>query len=354
MAISFFTQYDGQRSGQALPVPELREDLLPDAEESEAAAGAKIDLGLERPAEAWTPLGPDVPPGFCARDHALRPRRFVDGKDVGMVVVALRAPQGYPVPVRLSQLGAVVLCEEDGVLRRRAEIVERAVTFITHFFPWHEIEALAAALSERGLRLVQARRPAVDTPDALHDYELLRQVTQSASNNEMKQLEEGLAAQFYDDVPVVIDGRLEPRFGERSQKTAVVGVIKTHQRRYLHALGMQVLYSLRPRQRTPLFLLETASFPVVSFYLRLAPGLPSEGFVRVELPRGYYESIPPAERPGYLGRLAETLYQYRCRQEDYGRAAVSLHPIVRAEESLGALLGPMGRLTQQFYRLTGL
>ena len=52
--------------------------------------------------------------------------------------------------------------------------------------------------------------------------------------------------------------------------------------------------------------------------------------------------------------LSATLYQYRCRRDDYGRAAVSLHPIVRAEESLGALLQPMNRVISQFYRLSGL
>ena len=66
----------------------------------------------------------------------------------------------------------------------------------------------------------------------------------------------------------VIDGRLEPRFGARSQHTAVVGVIKTHQRRYLHPLGLQVRYALQPRQRTPLFFLTSGSFPVV----RTCPG----------------------------------------------------------------------------------
>lgn len=365
MTIGFFSQHGGQRGAGAPPAPELSRDNdeIQEPGDDDADAGGpsddaggreQVELGAEVPASFWAPLDLALPPGYQARDFPFRPRRFVDGKDVGLVVAALRAPQGYPVPVRLSQIGAVVLADEDGVLRRQAEIVERAVTFITHPFPWHEIEALAIALQGHELRLVHAREPAVQDPAELWSYALCRKVTFNASNNEMKQLEEGLAARFYDDVPTVVDGRLEPRFGERTQRTAVIGVIKTHQGRYLHPLGLQARYALRPRQRTPYFFLDTGGFRVVSWYLRFASGLPDQGIVRVELPRGYFEDMPPSERRAYVDGLSATLYQYRCRQEDYGRAAVSLHPIVRAEESLGALLQPMNRLVSRFYRLSGL
>lgn len=351
MTIPFFSQYGGRRGGSP-DGPELTRDVeKPGSEDKEPE---QVDLGVEVEPGAWMPLDLALPPGFRPSDWDQRPRRFVDGKDVGLVVAALHAPVGYPVPVRLSQIGAVVLGDEDGVLRRQAEVVERAVTFITHPFPWHEIEGLAIALQEHGLRVVHAREPLIDEPSDLFDYTLLRKGTSNASNNEMKLLEEGLAAQFYDDVSTVVDGRLEPRFGQRRQSTAVVGVIKTHQRRYLHPLGLQVRYALRPQQRTPLFSITTGSFPVVSWYLRFAAGLPDEGVVRVELPRDYYQGLPLAEQRSYVDRLSATLYQYRCRQEDYGRAAVSLHPIVRAEESLGALMEPMNRLVSQFYCLSGL
>jgi hypothetical protein len=367
MNISFFSQYQGQR-GEAATAPELFRDPADFADfDNDAAAGPGgedaaapelIDLSAEMKADEWTPLDLLVPTGFHARDWEGRPRRFVDGKDVGMVVAALRAPAGFPVPVRLSQVGAVVLTDEDGVLRRQAEIVERVVTFMTHPFPFYEIESLGRALQASGLHLCHARPPFVEDPAerlaSLFDYGLLRKITMNTSNNEMKQLEEGLAARFYDDVPTVIDGRLEPRFGQRTQTTAVVGVIKSHQGHYLHPLGLQVRYALRPQQRTPLFFLSTGSYPVVSWYLRFAGGLPDQGVVRVELPRLYYDELPESERRRHVDLLSATLYQYRCRQEDYGRAAVSLQPIVRAEESLGALMQPMNRVISQFYRMSGL
>lgn len=362
MTIPFFSQHGGQR-GTTSDGPELAIDSADNraSDDDDSEAGEQVELDTEVDPQRWSPLSLEVPPDFQPRDFPGRPRRFVDGKDVGQVVAVVRAPAGYPLPVRLSQIGAVVMVDEDGALRRRAEVVERAVTLITQPFPWEQIEGLAIALQTHGLRLVHARSPAVDDEAALFDYRLSRKVTFNASNNEMKQLEEGLAAQLEADSalaasqgPTVIDGRLEPRFAGRDQASAVIGVVKTHQRRYLHPLGLQARYALRPRQRTPLFTLTTGSFPVVSFYLRFASGLPDDGVVRVELPRGAYHAIPAGERRGYIDRLAATLYAYRCRQEDYGRAAVSLHPIVRAEESLGALLQPMNRLVSQFYRMSGL
>lgn len=365
--IPFFSQYQAQRGEAAIAAPELfrdtaetPEDEGADPADADDATDAdptreKVELDAEVPAAAWTPLDLQVPADFRARDWDQRPRRFVDGKDVGLVVAALRAPAGYPVPVRLSQIGAVVIVDDDGELRREAEVLERVLTFITHPFPWHEIESLAVALQQNGLRLCQARVSNEDPPEARFDYGLSRRITLSTSNNEMKLLEEGLAAQGYRaDAPTVVDGRLEPRFAERSQRTAVAGVIKTHQGKYLHLHGLQVRYALAPRQRTPVFYLSTGSFPVASWYLRFSGGLPDQGIVRVELPRLFYEDMPPAERRRYVDLLSATLHQYRCRRDDYGRAAVSLHPIVRAEESLGALLQPMNRVISQFYRLSGL
>lgn len=368
MALSFFSQYQGQR-GEGAPGPELLragealgllEEGPADAAEPEPEEQQEVVLNAEVPAEDWAPLDLQLPAGFRAREWEGRPRRFIDGKDVGLVVAALRAPGGYPVPVRLSQIGAVVLCEEDGALRRRGEVLQRTVTFLTHPFPWHEVEALGRALSGHGLRLCHARPPATEDParrlEACFDYALLRRIALNTSNNEMKQLEEGLAARYYqeDDRLTVIDGRLEPRFGQRNQRSPVLGVIKSHQGRYLHPLGASVRYALRPQQRTPVFYLTGPAFPVASCYLRLSGGLPDQGVVRVELPRERYEALPKAERRRYLDQLCATLYQYRCRQDDYGRAAVSLQPIVRAEESLGSLLWPVGRLVSQFYRLSGL
>jgi len=46
--------------------------------------------------------------------------------------------------------------------------------------------------------------------------------------------------------------------------------------------------------------------------------------------------------------------EYRCRDQDYSRAPVSIHPIQRAEESLGSLFTQSDTITNRFYRLTSL
>jgi hypothetical protein len=73
--------------------------------------------------------------------------------------------------------------------------------------------------------------------------------------------------------------------------------------------------------------------------------------VRVELPRGYFERMV-TEDADYVDRLAVTLHAHRTRRAEYGRAAVTLDPVLRAEESLGALFSPMQQIQSQYYRLT--
>ena len=89
--------------------------------------------------------------------------------------------------------------------------------------------------------------------------------------------------------------------------------------------------------------------------------MPNWGLVRVEaslkwfVARGY--GSPEKVNPSgidFINQLSRTLYEYRCRECSYERAAVSLHPIVRAESSLGALFSPSRMLKNNFYRLTGL
>jgi hypothetical protein len=255
------------------------------------------------------------------------------------------------MPVRLSQIGAVVLREEGSELRRERESVTRVVTLPGDPFPWHEIEALAIALQGYGLRLLLARLPLVHDESELFNVELTRKAVGNRSIREMAAMEEHLAS-LAPDVPTLVDGRLEPRSGGRGPFTKVIGVIKTQQQRYLHPLGFSTLYDLVPGQRTPFFIIEGDDrFPVASFYLRLWGRSPGYGVVRVEIPRGYFE-LMTARDAAYVDRLAVTLYAHRTRRAEYGRAPVTLDPVLRAEESLGALFSPMQQIQSRFYRLT--
>jgi hypothetical protein len=348
MTLGFISAYGGGRVDAYPPQPTGDDDEDDERED--------VDRGYEREPEDWQPLDLMMPAGWRPRDWPLCPVRFVDGKDEGEIVTCPTSPQGHPVPVRLSEIGAVVMRIDDGECKRDFAAVERVVSMVAGVFPWHEVEAFAAGLQEAGLRLLIAQPPG-GRPS--YDYEKMRKAAQNRSLDEMGILEE-VAVAGDSDVPTVVDGRLEPRVGGfDSSRSPVFGVIKSHREIYLHPVGMQVLYRLEPGQRTPAFALlagEGRRLPVVSWYVRLAGGsgsMPSWGYVRVEAALRWFEDQQAMDF-GVIDRLSETIFRYRCRQRSYGRAPVSLHPVVRGEESLGALFTPIGALTSRFYRLNGL
>ncbi len=394
--VSFMQSYGGRRLEQYEPTEPMWDETGDDGQPPE-----NVMLDVEEERDEWRARGTLLHPLWRARDWAERPVRFVDGKDVGQTVAWLRGPLGHPVPIRLAEIGSVVIRVEDGVCRREFAKVERAVSMVASVFPWEEMESLAIALQVCDMRLL----PALPLAGKLsYDFEPMRKAAQNRSNYEMEVLEVVAVAQDA-DTPTVVDGRLERRSGGfDAESSPVFGVIKTHRRVYLHSRGMQLLYTLATGERTPAFFIKqtdastkdasgeaqfpvqddntqpsmsvngTSSqgtedgtkirFPVVSWYVRLSGGdgvMPNWGLVRVEaslkwfVARGY-GSLEKINSGGsdFINQLSRTLYEYRCRECSYERAAVSLHPIVRAESSLGALFSPSGMLKNSFYRLTGL
>jgi hypothetical protein len=363
MGFEFIRAYSGRRLAQYTPQPPLDGELTDD---DESSVGDEVALDYEQSPATWQAM--DVlDMTWQPQDWSERPVRFVDGKDVGETVAWLRAPRGYPVPIRLSLIGSVVMRVADGECRREFDEVERVVSMVTDVFPWYEVEAFAAELQANDLRLLTARAPD-DKPS--YDFETMRKAAQNKSNDEMGILEE-IAIARDPEIPTIIDGRLEPRSGGWDDKAGcpVFGVVKKHSWNYLHPLGLQLVYQLGVGQRTPVFALlkqrrkghepgeplKPRKLPVVSWYLRLSGGdgaIPNWGIVRVEMAYEWFEAR--GRDWDFVNRLSRTIYEYRSRERSYGRAAVSLHPIVRAEESLGALFDPITSLTQRFYRLTGL
>lgn len=377
MSQSFWTRYDAARVSPSAPQLPLT-GVPDDDDEGPTETDRTYEVQDER---AWAAIEPRPPTGWRAVEWPDRPVRFIDGKDVGETAACLTAPfGGYPVPVRLSEIGAVVLREDGGDLRRTYAAVERVVAMATDLFPWDEIEALAISLQQQGFRLLSAPLPMAGEgdqrkPTASYDYEVMRKSAQNRSNTEMGRLEEAALA-LENQLPTVVDGRLEPRDGGLDGWTVpAIGVIKTHQHNYLHAHGMRLLYQLGPGQRTPAFLIQpgrTAATPpadastaptrasnrprVVSWFVRLAqqPDLaPNWGLIRVELPLPWFTKTfgaPSVAGWAFIDTLTMLLREYRCRDETYGRAPISLQPIVRAEQLLGALFTPHAALARRFYR----
>jgi len=313
-----------------------------------------VDLDYEIPKDQWKAQSIGWTSKWRAEEWAERPLRFIDGKDVGQTIAWLQAPGGYPVPVRLSEIGSVDVRVEDGVCHREYAVVERVVSMVVNAFPWDEIEAFAAALQRHDFRLLPAKPPGGELS---YDFEEMRNAAQNRSNDEMTVLEEAVLSQAH-LIPTVVDGRLEPRSGGFNQHCSpVVGVIKTQRDNYLHPVGLQLLYQLQTGERTPLFLLRDKSPQIVSWFLRLTGAngsMPNWGIVRIEVPRKRFEALAKSEQISYVTQLSRLLSTYRCRDKDYSRAAVSLHPIVRGERLLSALFTPSNRLIQHFYRLTNL
>ncbi len=323
-----------------------------------------IEWGIEQAADEWKPvILPETPA------HAGEvPERFIDGCQSGHAVACLRAPEvGWPIPVFLAEVGGVAMRLKGRDLTRDFFGLDRVVSFVTDAFPWHEVEALAAALANSpkfAFRVLPTERPKVEDAIDLFDYEKMRKAAQNRANNEMANWE-AIALAADRTTPALCDGRLEPRLRSSSAANScnlVVGVVKTHSANLLHPQGWRTLLDLKPGQRTPFFQIartaagEANDLPVVTWFIKMVGGeevMPNWAAVRVEVPWIQFQRWPEPSRTGFVNRLSRWLIDARCRQQSYARMAISLEPIVRAEESLKSLFSPFGVLRNRFLREAG-
>ncbi len=355
--MEFLRRHGARRVREFAPQPELLTDSIALIKDDE-----KVDLDYETKTADWAPRA--LPPEYPI-DWAQGPQRFVDGKDVGRTVAWLQSEEGFPVPVRVAEVGAIamrVMENEDGKneLRREWNKVERVVAFMADLFPWHEVEEFAYALQGTGFRLLPVYAGEEDSEGPLNffDFESMRKRAGDSSKNEMLRLEREALGQ--DTItPSLVDGSLEAHSAGFGEGDPIVGLVKTHSRNYLNAEGWRTYYQLEPCQRTPAFCVpgrQRRALDVISWYVRLdgARGeLPNYGVVRVEVPKPFFEDSVSKDWT-YLDRVSKLICNYRCRDAGYGRAAISIHPIQRAEESLGALFTQSDTLISRFYHLTGL
>ncbi len=366
--LAFVKNYGGQRIRRE---SNLFEPLFDDEEGDNAEMETRADLNIEIGADDWQPVNPQLPKTWRVQDFASRPVRFVDGKDKGETVAFLRGLQNYVVPIRLAEIGSVVMENRGGELRRGFAQVERVVAMDTSPFPWEEVETFALALRKNNLRLVVANK--LDAVSS-SDYEKIRRATNWRSTQEMEILEEFAVAQN-NDVPTIVDGPLKRLEGSFHLETSpVFGVVKTYRETFLHQHGQTILYRLDSGERTPAFSIEyditrrgeeqKSRLPLVMWYVRICDtngNAPNVGLVRVEVSQRWFlaqgygtEEKINATGTDFINQLSRTIYEYRCRHSHYRRAVISLEPIVRAEESLGALFAPRNALKSKFYHLTGL
>jgi hypothetical protein len=351
MGIEFLHNNGAHRMRDDAMRPLLLNNSFAQSEENEQEEEQKTDLSYEVAADQWCPI--DISATAVPHNWNFCPTRFIDGKDLGRTVAWLQTEEGFPIPVRLSEIGAVVIHNDAGHLRREWYIMERVISMVVEPFPWDEVESFAAALQEQGFRLLQCQEPG---GQLTYDFQEMRKATQNRSMDEMMRLEKQALLRS-SDMPVLVDGRLASRTGGFDElNTPVVGMIKGHQRNYLHPQGWRTYYDLRMGQRTPAFLLQQRNIDVVSWYLRLdgtANDLPNWGIIRLEIPAVFFNQKLGTDW-SYINRLSRLICQYRCPDKSYQRASVSLYPIQRAEECLGALFIGAETIINRFYSLTQL
>ena len=132
---------------------------------------ASVDRTVEVTEDAWTPKTvPETP-----ATEGEYPRRFIDGSQAGQPVLCVRSPQGWPIPLVLSEVGAVALRSTGRRFDREFVAVERVLSFVADPFPWAEVEAFADAILNKPellLRVLPANRPA--EAHSPFDYEVMR------------------------------------------------------------------------------------------------------------------------------------------------------------------------------------
>lgn len=306
-----------------------------DADDEEQMAAKLEQASYEVPAWEWRPI--------ASSGEARRPpTRFIDGSLHSRTFGVIRV-NGALRPLILASIAAAELRLVGKTLRRPRE-------------GWRNDCVLCVAANDMGteltLELAQVanscgvRLVARESDVAVHDFEVIRRRAWDFAKREMEALERDLLLRD-PDTPTLADGLLERRLVTiESQRQPAVGMVKQVLRHYLPAPLTSLLYELGPGERTPAFLLETKNARLVSWYLRLgeSPTMgPGQGIVRLSMPLEYLERtfVSPDDRTGEISAISNRLRQLRCRQESYGRAAVSLEPIVTTEEQLRTLLPPL-------------
>lgn len=351
----FFRTYRASGVGDTPPQP-----VLPGLAEDETADGAEtVELDVEVPADEW--VGRVV--GEAPARPGEYPVRFIDGSLAALPVLCLRPPVGWPIPLLVSELGAVALRLAGRSFVREFVLVERALSFVADPFPWAEVEAFATAVlndPDLSARFVPANHPPAERNP--FDYEVMRAQAYHRCEQEMLNAER-IALAADPTAATLVDGKLAGRIGGNAAKNRplLVGVVK-RMAADLHPEGWRTLLNLRPGQRTPVFKLtgmsagKEADMPTVSWFLKLAGGprlAPNWGFVRVDVPWVQFKEHFHGDF-GFVGRLSRWLIDARCRQESYARMPVSLEPIVRAEECLKPLFTPLQILSTRLYQRSGI
>lgn len=107
--------------------------VLPGLSEEEGTEGAdSVELSIEVPANEWTVRVVGEAPAKGGE----YPVRFIDGSLAALPVLCLRPQEGWPIPLLISELGAVGLRLEGRSFNREFVLVERVLSAL---WPIHSL-----------------------------------------------------------------------------------------------------------------------------------------------------------------------------------------------------------------------
>ena len=364
--MTFLQEYGATRAGAYGDSPDFfGASVGEDGEDDGDAESGKPKREWNYETHLWQP----IPVRMACRWHdpCLCPTRFVDGKDVGRTIAFVRSPQGFMVPIRVSQIGGIALravpgsdADSDGPpfsLRVESRQTDTVVSFMADLFPWNEVEQFGAALQANSFRLLISHQ--AGPKDDMRNLAWLNENARGRTREEMFRAErEMLQALPGDMIATITDGSLDHKKEGFSAFDPVMGIIKKHANTtLLHPPSWDTVYSLRHGERTPAIACPTEQLRdgIVTWYVRVGArtGGPLDGVVRVEINRPFFESVV-GRKFEYINYLSVCLCRWRTRNSGYSRQETTLEPIRRAEELLGAAFRPRESLNSQFYRLTGL
>lgn len=276
-------------------------------------SSAQLGVDVEVPAASWQPLA--APADARAPDVVL----LVDGvRRIDARIWVEEADGALHPGLAASYAAGVVRCD----LRGGIAVIAAARVARGLLTPSPGATDLDAGTTRYAVRRVAVAEPgqlAAAVQPQLHNLEV-----------EVSHLARAVTADLND--LLVIDGPLRGR----TQLPRALGYVKTHRVHYLPPGLSTVVTSLRPGQRTPVFLLGT-TWHRYTWYLKLPgpPGSPWTGVVRVEasadLPRG--EVIRLADLS------AVTLPRFASLSYKDARAPQNLTPIAGLERKLRSMLG---------------
>jgi hypothetical protein len=315
---------------------------------------ARIDAGVELPADRWRPIDPDVagplPEAMLFVDGVRRVEAQVwidgDARAAGGLPVdamtgevqpggAVSGAPGEPTAALCASYAAgVVCCCAAGAHLVASEHRRGLFSIAPHAT---DILTRAGGYKAHHVRIKKAGAPVMTALSQslqrrLAEVEVdVAKAARDAAGPEIAGGPAGHPAESSSDL-LIVDG---PLLG-RQHLPRALGYIKSHHATYLPPELNAVVGALTPGQRTPAFLMGT-SWDRHSWYLRLPgpKGAPWSGVVRIECP-----ATLPAEEVTRLADLSQRcLGRFASAPYKDSRAPQNLYPIAGLERELRRRLG---------------